>query len=278
MNLTVRVLFDPDPNPGFIVTVRAIDQAGDGCNGLVGITHQHCVPGATPRFQIDFQNPASPNAGAAQPARPQGRLQLPRRADRRQPVHRRAGPDLHHPGRRGAGRPARADVLPDRQLPSGLRCARLQGQPGAGLARPELDRRRLRQHVGHVQRVHGAERRRRSRRCTPHTIATITGAGTCTSDSQLPDRLLRHQRSACARSRPPARARAARNARSNAFCDTTTHLCTFNSQPVYIGSALGADNFQSFIRMSIGLSATAPYTQPPVLHRWELTYLCNQLL
>ena len=59
MNVTARVVFEPDTNPGFNVTVHAIDQAGDGCSGLVGVTHQHCIPGASPRFTIDFENPAA---------------------------------------------------------------------------------------------------------------------------------------------------------------------------------------------------------------------------
>ena len=61
-------MFEPDDNPGFIVTVRAIDQVGDGCSGLIGVEHQNCVPGASPRFTIDFENPLG-SAGAA-PTRP----------------------------------------------------------------------------------------------------------------------------------------------------------------------------------------------------------------
>jgi hypothetical protein len=64
----------------------------------------------------------------------------------------------------------------------------------------------------------------------------------------------------------------------NAYCDMTAHLCTFTSQPVYIGTALGELNFKSYLRMTIDLAATQPFTKPPVLHRWETTYICNQVL
>jgi hypothetical protein len=47
---------------------------------------------------------------------------------------------------------------------------------------------------------------------------------------------------------------------------------------VYIGAALGAENYQTYIRMVIGMSVTPPYDDPPVLYSWELTYLCNNVL
>jgi hypothetical protein len=64
----------------------------------------------------------------------------------------------------------------------------------------------------------------------------------------------------------------------NAFCDPDVGLCTYTSQPVYIGSALGADNFQSFIRMVIGLGVEASFEEAPVLHSWEMTYHCHNVL
>jgi hypothetical protein len=47
---------------------------------------------------------------------------------------------------------------------------------------------------------------------------------------------------------------------------------------VYIGRALGELNFKSYVRMTIDLAATTPYKKPPVLSRWEMTYICNQVL
>jgi hypothetical protein len=47
---------------------------------------------------------------------------------------------------------------------------------------------------------------------------------------------------------------------------------------VYIGAALGGDNYKANIRVGIDLAGTPPFTAPPVVHRWEMTYLCNQVL
>ena len=55
-------------------------------------------------------------------------------------------------------------------------------------------------------------------------------------------------------------------------------MCTFTGQPVYIGTPLGGDNFKPHIRMVIDLSATEPFDDPPVVHGWEMTYLCNNVL
>src|SRR4029077_5048265 len=59
MDVQVRVVFDPDANPGFGLTIKAVDTPGDGCSGGVGIEHTNCAPGATPRFEISFNNPLS---------------------------------------------------------------------------------------------------------------------------------------------------------------------------------------------------------------------------
>ena len=96
MDVQVRVVFEPDQNPGFLVRVNAIDQIGDGCSGLIGVEHQNCVPGASPRFTIEFENPLGAPV-PLNPMRPERRLSLPRGADRRRPVRHRRGADLHHP-------------------------------------------------------------------------------------------------------------------------------------------------------------------------------------
>ena len=37
-------------------------------------------------------------------------------------------------------------------------------------------------------------------------------------------------------------------------------------------------NFQRFIRMRINMRVTEPFEDPPVLHRWEMTYYCTNNL
>jgi hypothetical protein len=276
MNLTVRVLFDPDLNPGFVVTVRAIDQAGDGCDGLVGITHQHCVPGATPRFQIDFANPSSPNAVPSNPSDPNGGYNF--RAEligdnqfivEKIPIYiipaaeAQMGPpeptyypmgsyhqDSAAPGCKGNQVPDWRDLSWNADVygNTSVTFSACTAQDAASLDT-----------------------------CVPHTIATISGAGACAGDADCPLGYCDTAVGVCQIATAGACSSSTQCA-ANAFCDSSTHLCTFNSQPVYIGPALGADNFKSFIRMSVDLRGTVPFEDPPVLHQWELTYLCNQLL
>jgi hypothetical protein len=276
MALTVRVLFDPDPNPGFAVTVRAIDEPGDGCNGLVGITHQHCIPGASPRFQIDFKNPASPNSVPLNTHDPKGgynfRVELI--ADNQFIVEQipvyiipiaapTVGPpapqyyptgsyhqDASAPGCKGNQQPDWRDLswVADVYDNTSVTFSACTAWNETDLAT-----------------------------CTPHVLATVRGIGTCSSDADCAIGYCAASIGVCQVATSGA-CTSNSQCGANAFCEMTDRICTFNSQPVYIGSSLGDDNFKSFIRMDIGLSATEPYLHPPVLHRWELTYLCNQLL
>lgn len=76
MNVSARFVPLPDtPSKPFIFKSRAIDQPGDLCTGTLDAdgdgtvdTHTSCTPGATPRFQITFTNPAAPNNVPPNPA------------------------------------------------------------------------------------------------------------------------------------------------------------------------------------------------------------------
>src|SRR5690606_32755397 len=75
--MDVKVIWEPIPDnplsvdPGtntFQFQARAVDQPGDGCPAVedrdgddVFETHRACRPGATPRFQVTFTNPNTPN-------------------------------------------------------------------------------------------------------------------------------------------------------------------------------------------------------------------------
>jgi hypothetical protein len=276
MNVTVRVIFEPDTNPGFNVSVSAIDQPGDGCPGLVGITHQKCVPGATPRFRIAIANPAAPNNVPLNPVDPNGgynfRAELigdgqfivdyvpiyiiPKPAPPRPPPPPMYYPsgeyhqDIASPGCNGNQAPDwrdldwSADVYGNTSITFNACAAQTQ----AALAS-----------------------------CTPRAIAKVTGGGDCTTTADCPVGYCNTDIGVC-QITTAGSCTVSSNCPNNAFCDTTSNLCTFTSQPVYIGTALGELNFKSYMRMSIGLAATQPFEAPPVLHRWEMTYICNQVL
>lgn len=65
VDVGVRLVEAPDdPTPDFEFSVRALEQPGDGCDGPVvttarGPMHTDCGPGATPRFEVSFTNPAA---------------------------------------------------------------------------------------------------------------------------------------------------------------------------------------------------------------------------
>lgn len=76
MNVSVRHVPLPDsPSKPFTFAVRAISTGGNSCSGTsdsdgdgVQDTHLGCRPGAAPRFQVTFGNPASPNNVPPNPA------------------------------------------------------------------------------------------------------------------------------------------------------------------------------------------------------------------
>jgi hypothetical protein len=113
--------------------------------------------------------------------------------------------------------------------------------------------------------------------CVPQTVATVRGGNDCTSDLDCPIGYCDTDIGVC----QIATGGVCTNSTDcpyNAYCEPTSLLCTFSAQPVYIGASLGALNFNSYMRMSIVLEATPPFDSPPVLHHWEMTYLCSQVL
>ena len=113
--------------------------------------------------------------------------------------------------------------------------------------------------------------------CTPKAIAKIEGAGDCTTSADCSLGYCNTDIGVCQIASAGSCTMNVECA-ANAFCEQTRHACVYTSQPVYIGAALAELNFKSFLRMSIALEAMAPFDAPPVLHQWEMTYICNQVL
>jgi hypothetical protein len=276
MNVSVRVVFEPDMNPGFVVTVKAIDQLADGCDGLIGITHQKCRPGATPEFQILFENPATPGNVPLNTNDPKGgynfRAELigdgqfvvdsipiyiiPEPAPPMPPPAPMYYPsgqyhqDVASPGCMGNQAPDWRDLewTADVYGNTSITFSACAAQTEEALAT-----------------------------CVPKPIVKVAGGGACTTNADCPIGYCDTAIHVCQITTSTMCTTSAQ-CPSNAFCNTATSLCTFTSQPVYIGAALGSLNFNSFMRMSIDLAATAPFAAPPVLHQWDMTYICNQVL
>jgi hypothetical protein len=275
MDVRVVVKFDPDANPGFTVAIAAVDEVGDGCSGLIGSEHQNCAPGATPRFNIAFTNPlpgvphhpTDPNGGYTFRAQLIGDDQfiveevpiyiIPERLEpvgpEEPPIYEEGSywQDTASPGCSGFNQlPDWRDLSWDADVYDNTTIRFMACTSGtvAGL-----------------------------NSCVPKEIASVTGAGLCDADSDCEVGYCDTGIGVC----QVARVGMCLNDMQcgvGAFCDETVEQCTYLRQPVYIGAVLGTDNFARYLRMTIGMSVVVPYEDPPVLHRWDMTYYCNNAL
>ena len=272
MNVSVRVVFEPDPNPGFGLTIKAVDEAGDGCSGLIGNEHQRCAPGATPRFEIAFNNPISlpvplnpndPNGGYNFRVELIGDQQfivdkvpvyiIPRDVDTvSQPVPQVSASgkywqDISSPGCTGTQRPDWHDLSWSAAVPNGTTLS-----------------------FG----VCASDRSTDLTSCSPIPLCTVTGGGACTQDSD------------CTNGYCSAEHNCQTVTANSCSLDNECSLgatckagkCTFGSQPVYIGGVLGTTNYTSALRMQIGMTGNVTANTAPTVHDWSLTYVCNQAI
>jgi hypothetical protein len=274
MDVSVRVAFEPDANPGFIVTVTAVDRPGDGCDGLIGLEHQNCRPGATPTFYITITNPLD-NPVPLNPNDPNGGYNfradliaddkyfvdavpiyvIPEDIDGSVPPpeyvlesHGEYWQDVASPGCEGNAAPDWRDLFWTAEVPSGtmLRFAACTSADATSLDG-----------------------------CTLTEIATIIGGEACTTTADC-------ARGFCATGGVcqtiqgnPCMSDA--QCAQGASCDTDTLHCAYSGQPVYVGGTLQEANLLSDLRMHIDLFANPTTNQGPVVHDWALTYLCRSV-
>jgi hypothetical protein len=271
MDVSVRVVFDPDANPGFGVVISAVDQPGDGCDGLVGITHQDCVPGATPTFHIAFTNPHD-DPVPLNPNDPKGgywfRADLiasgkyfvaavpiyiiPRDVDGSapgtEPLLYDTGiyvQDIDFPlGCIGTESPDWSHLTWSADLPAGtaIDFAACTADTPA-----ELDA------------------------CAPIVVARVVGTGACTNDAMCGLGFCA-QNGVC---QTITSGVCVDDSQCALGADCVSGTCVYAGQPVYIGSVLGPGNFLPNLRMRITLSANVAANDAPTLFDWALTYLCR---
>jgi hypothetical protein len=273
MNVSLRIAFDPDANPGFDVVVKAVDAPGDGCSGLVNNEHQHCVPGASPRFEVQFTNPKdSPvplnpkdaNGGYNFRAELIGDQQfvvdkvpiyiVPRDVDHSSMPVAQVAPsgtywqDIASPGCTGNLAPDWHDLNWTVDTPNGTSVS------FAVCAANEADA------LG---------------TCDPKTLATITGGGACTADADCTNGY-------CGTAGNCQTITGGSSCTLDTDCTTGSTCksgkCYFSRQPVYIGGLLGTTNYDTALRMRINLTGNTTDNTSPTVHDWNLTYVCNSVL
>jgi hypothetical protein len=274
MDVSARVVFDPDANPGFLVNVEAIDRPGDGCDGLIGLEHQNCRPGATPTFNISFTNPLEtpvpPN-----PDDPGGGYWF--RADliadgkyfvdavpiyvvpsdvdgSNEPPEPQLEPtgsywqDLSSGGCAGNERPDWQDLFWTAEIPDGTG---VDFNVCTAETLPELETCSY-THIASVRGEGSCATDADCARgfCAPEGVCQVVSSGNCMDDTQCP---------------------------AGAYCETATNTCIFAGQPVFVGSVLGDGNLFTYLRMNIELSANTMTNEGPTVHDWALTYLCRNV-
>jgi hypothetical protein len=268
MNVSVRVVFDPDPNPGFTLTVRAVDAPGDGCSGLIGLEHQRCVPGATPRFELAFDNP-------------------------------KASPVPNNPKDPNGGYNFRAELIGDSQfivdrvpiyiiphdvspppptpvfVPSGNYWQDVSATNCTGTQRPDWHdlawNADIPEGTSIAFAVCAAEDKAQLGKCTPATVCTVTGGRSCSKDADCPDGYC-SAKYACQYVTGP-RCNEDKDCTRGSTCKAG--VCKFGGQPVYIGDVLKNTNYTSNLRMQVGLTANTSANTAPIVYDWSVNYFCN---
>jgi hypothetical protein len=275
MNVSARVVFDPDANPGFTLLVKAVDVAGDGCDGIIGSEHQKCLPGATPRFEISFTNPAGSPVPLNSPAKdPNGGynfraeliannqfivdkvpIYIIPQAVTNLPPPPKFYPTGSYTQNLAANGCAGKTDLPDwnelswdATIPNGTSvsfsvCA---GMSAAALAT-----------------------------CTPTPICTITGGAACSASSPCPTGSFCSAAGNC-------NAISGNSCTSNANCPSSatcqSNKCVYDGQPIDLGEILGSTNFEPNLKVLIGLTANTTTNVGPTVQAWTIDYLCKNSL
>lgn len=280
MDVEVQILFFPDANPvatPFLVSIDAVSQPGDDCEGVIGNVFQNCKPGATPRFLVNFENPTD-NPVAFNPDDPLGgynfRAQLIGDGQfliDEVPIY--IIPD---------------DVVPDEEelgvYTEGNYWQDIfaAGCDSGANERPDWDELTWTGSAPTGSTITfgacGGSTAAALESCTSYDIAQITGVGSCSDDSDCSYGYCDTDVGACQVATAGACVED-EDCPTNATC--AVGRCTFSAQPVRIREALagpdgsGSGNLQPHLRLSINMTVDDAFDAPPVLYEWGLTYLCT---
>jgi hypothetical protein len=278
MDVSARVVFEPDANPGFVVSVQAVETPGDHCDPPVGIEFKNCLPGATPRFIISITNPLA-HPVHLNPADPNGgynfRAELI--ADRRYFVE--AVPIYVIPANVTGDVPE-----PEYALESTGSYFQDVTAPGceSTTERPTWENLYWTADVpldaSISFNVCTSDDPDALAACTYQEVATVTGTNACSVDGDC-DAGFCAGNGVC---QVITSGTCTSNATcpSGSTCDMAEHTCVFSGQPVYVGSVLNVGsagtnlNSYAYLRMKLVLRANTTTNQGPIVHDWALTYTC----
>lgn len=275
MDVSARFVFEPDANPGFIVTIEAVDVAGDGCNGLIGLEHQNCTPGATPRFVVTITNPLA-NPVPPNPNDPNGgyHFRVDLIADGQYFVD--AVPVYVIPEDVDADYP---DPVPYYE-PTGEYWQDVSSVNGCtGNERADWQDLFWTADVPDGTFVKfsvcTAETEEELETCAPIEVAALTGSGYCASNLDCPAGFCASN--GVCQTIYSANCSNDAECSSTAVCDTSVSSCSYLGPPVYVGGLLGSTNLLTYLRMYIELGANLQDNLAPTVYDWSLTYICRNV-
>jgi hypothetical protein len=269
----------------FVFNARAVPPPGgtnNGCDGIdaTGTKHLNCAPGASPRFEITFTNP-SPNSIKPNPDDPQGgyRMQLalvgndqviferipvyiiPREEPTDQPARRYAEwgsytQDARANGCFGTERPNWRWLGWSATIPTGTR---IEWRVCTGETQAELDA------------------------CSYVLAAGVsTGPGTngatCNDDSQCPSGYCgtaEGNKRLCHNVSGPA-CESDAECGANGYCSPSKQ-CVWTKNTIPLTPAIQGMNGKRLARLEARLFSNEDRTLAPVLHTYNLEYLCQPL-
>ncbi len=289
MDVGVRLVESPDkPTPRFGFRVRAVDRAGDLCSPPVDRdmdaqrtpdTHKRCAPGAMPRFEVTFENPANApvpcNGHDANGVCKGYNMRIELIGDGRYVVD--SIPVYIIP----------ADVVPDRGAPvfestatysqttSSRGCQQTETPEWEGLSWNAT----LPADTKITWRMCGADEDADLAGCTLRTLAEVTPGGACTKRSDCTDggRVGFCQARACQYALGP-KCVADAQCGVNGYCRRVAgnKSCMWDALPIDPTSALfpGQDR-KPHVRVAVTLSSNPNQSAAPTIHDFHLRYECG---
>ncbi len=275
MDVSARLVFEPDANPGFVVSVQALETPGDNCDPPIGLEFQNCRPGATPHFVINITNPLD-HPVQLNPNDPNGgyNFRADLIADRRYFVD--AVPIYVIPEDVDGTVPD-----PEYALESMGEYSQNVTSPGCGVLteRPTWENLYWTADVpvgsSITFNVCTSDDPNALTACSYQQVATVSGTVACHDDTDCGHGF-------CAGNgvcQVITSGTCLNNdtCPSGSTCDPLVGTCVFSGQPVFVGSVLnGGNNLNSYayLRMNIVLRANTTTNEGPVVHDWSLTYTC----